>query len=101
MLGRDFNDDLDAVGNVSRYFAYCQFDLLQRAMLAVQGRLGHPCEVVVAAGVGAFVVRKLALFNNLRCVDISSVFELDPALEQAVMTCAPAAAVAKLARGGV
>lgn len=99
MLGRDLSDDLDAVRNVSRYFAYCQFDLLQRAVLAVQGRLGHPCEIIVAAGVGAFVVRKLAHFNDLRCVDMSCVFEVDPALEQAVMTCAPAAAVAKLAQG--
>ncbi len=99
MLGRDLGDDLDAVHHVSQYFAYCQFDLLQRALLAVRGRHAGSCEIIVAAGVGAFMVHKLAQFNGLRCVDMSSMFDVDAELTQSVMTCAPAAAVAKLARG--
>lgn len=98
MLGRDLSGDADTMRNVSNYFAYRQFDLLQRALLAVHSRPGLRCERIVAAGVGAFLARKLAHFNNIPCVDLSSLFDVDPALRSAVMTCAPAAALAKLGR---
>ena len=98
MLGRDLINDADAIRNAANYFAYCQFDLLQRALLAVQSRLGQRCEKIVAAGAGAFLVHKLARFNSIPCLNFSSLFDVAPTLEQAVMTCAPAAALAQLGR---
>ncbi len=96
MLGRDLSEDADAIRNVAGYFAYCQFDQLQRALLAVQDRVGSRLENIVAAGAGAFLVHKLARFNEIPCIEFSSLFEMDPTQQQAVMACAPAAALAIL-----
>ncbi|HJP36629.1 MAG TPA: hydantoinase/oxoprolinase family protein, partial [Gammaproteobacteria bacterium] len=97
MLGRDFVDDKDAVRGVSDYFAYRQFEQLQRALLGVQSRLSRKIETIVAAGAGSFVAQKLARFNGVHCVDFPSLFEGAPGDRHAVSTCAPAAALAKLA----
>ena len=96
MLGRDLIDDEDTVRKVSSYFAYRQFDLLQRALMRVYGTLGAQCDSIIAAGAGAFVVERLARFNNLRCVNFSSLFDVARDHQVTVSTCAPAAALARL-----
>jgi len=98
MLGRDFSDDDTSISSLANYFAYRQFDLLQRALLALQSRPGPHYETIVVAGVGAFVAHKLARFNEVPFVDYASLFDVQPKLETAVMTCAPAAALTKLWR---
>jgi uncharacterized hydantoinase/oxoprolinase family protein len=96
MLGRDLIDDDDTVRKVSSYFAYCQFDMLQRALMRVLSTLGAPCDTVVAAGAGAFLVERLARFNDLRCVEFSTLFDVAREHQMMISTCAPAAALARL-----
>jgi len=96
ILGRDLSEDADAIRKVAGYVAYCQFDQLQRALLAVQGRFGSRFEKIVAAGVGTFLVHKIALYNEIPCIEFSSLFEIDPTHQQAITDCAPAAALAML-----
>ncbi|MGI9335002.1 MAG: hydantoinase/oxoprolinase family protein [Gammaproteobacteria bacterium] len=55
---------------------------------------------LVGAGAGRFIARRLASELGHRYVDISEVFEVGDDVSQAVSTCAPAAAVALLARHG-
>ncbi|HCU89501.1 MAG TPA: S-layer protein [Gammaproteobacteria bacterium] len=98
VLGRDLSEDANSIRSLANYFAYRQFDLLQRAVLSLQSRPGPNYETIVAAGVGAFVAHKLARFNEISCVDYASLFDVQPKLETAVMTCAPAAALTKLWR---
>jgi len=97
MLGCDLGDEGDAVRTVSAYFAYCQFDTLQRALMGVMSRFSPKCETIVSAGVGAFLVARLARFNSVREVDFASLFDATSDQRSAVSTCAPAAALATLA----
>ena len=97
MLGRDLIEDPIALRRLSAYFAYRQFDILQRALMGVQSRLAQQLGTIVAAGVGSFVSQRLARFNGLHCVDFHSLFETALDHRRAVSTCAPAAALAQLA----
>lgn len=97
MLGRDLCDDDEALRELAKYFAYRQFDIVQRALQGVLSVSGRHGETVVAAGAGAFLAEKLARFNGARCVDFASLFNAAPEQRAALSTCAPAAALAKLA----
>lgn len=96
MLGRDFTDDVASARRAADYFAYRQFDLLQRALLRVRSGMENDTATIVAAGVGHFLVERLASFNALECVNFASLFELAGADPHLVSTCAPAVAVAVL-----
>jgi probable H4MPT-linked C1 transfer pathway protein len=96
MLGRDLAGDPQRVRRVADYFAYRQFDLLQRALLRVTSGMSGNCSTIVAAGVGHFLVEQLAAFNAIECVNFASLFELAGADPDLVSTCAPAVAVAVL-----
>ena len=96
MLGRDYAGEPERVRRVADYFAYRQFDLLQRALLRVTSGMRDNCTMIVAAGVGHFLVERLAAFNAIECVDFASLFELAGADAHLVSTCAPAVAVAAL-----
>jgi len=96
MLGRDFDPDVNDPQPVARYFAYRQFITLQTAVIRIVSGMPAPCEIVVAAGVGSFLVERLARFNGLRCVDFASLFEHDGVTSEAVAAAAPAAALAVL-----
>jgi (4-(4-[2-(gamma-L-glutamylamino)ethyl]phenoxymethyl)furan-2-yl)methanamine synthase len=97
MLGRDLGDDSAAFRAVSRYFAYRQFDTLQGALMGVLSRFTPACETIVAAGVGGFLVEKLARFNDLRSIDVVSLFDVVDGQRLSLSACAPAAALALLA----
>ncbi len=96
MLGRDYAGDTDRVRRVADYFAYRQFDLLQRALLRVTSGMSGDCATLVAAGAGHFLVERLAAFNAIECIDFASLFDVTGADPHLVATCAPAVAVAAL-----
>lgn len=96
MLGRDFAGEMPHARRVADYFAYRQFDLLQRALLRVRSGMSGNCTTVIAAGVGHFLVERLAAFNALECVNFASLFDVAGADPHLVATCAPAVAVAAL-----
>lgn len=96
MSGRDFSDDMPRARQLADYFAYRQFDLLQRALLRVKSGMSGNCDTIVAAGVGHFLVEQLAAFNAIECIDFASLFDLAGADPHLVATCAPAVAVAAL-----
>lgn len=99
MLGLDFGGDTHRARRVADYFAYRQFDLLQRALLRVSSGMSGDCTTIVAAGAGHFLVERLAAFNAMECVNFGSLFDIAGADPHLVATCAPAVAVAALRAG--
>jgi len=98
MLGRESESDHLRVRQVADYYAYRQFDLLQRAFLRVASTMQNPCRRIIAAGAGDFIVRRLAAFNGVDCIEFASLFELAGAEPAMVSSCAPAAALTVLKR---
>jgi probable H4MPT-linked C1 transfer pathway protein len=96
MLGTDVSTVTTTLRGVAQYFAYCQFDEIQRAFMAVRSRAGQQCNTLVGAGAGAFIVERIARFNDMDFVQYSALFDVVSELRKTVSTCAPAAAVAQL-----
>lgn len=96
MLGMDFAGETQRARRVADYFAYRQFELLQRALLRVTSGMSGECTTIVAAGAGHFLVERLAAFNAIDCVNFASLFDIAGADPHLVATCAPAVAVAAL-----
>lgn len=97
MLCRDGGEPGE-IEAIARYFAYRQFDTLQTALLRVLAGEPQRPRVIVAAGVGAFLVQRLAQFNKLECIEFADLFVLDGVTPTAVAASAPAAALACLAQ---
>ncbi len=100
MLGTDFDGEISPARQVADYFAYRQFDVLQRALLRVMSGMSGNCVTIVAAGAGHFLVERLAAFNAIESVSFASLFDLAGADPHLVATCAPAVAVAALRTEG-
>jgi (4-(4-[2-(gamma-L-glutamylamino)ethyl]phenoxymethyl)furan-2-yl)methanamine synthase len=99
MVGRDGDDAEDAAWTVlASWFAEAQIRAAtDGAMLALsQGRLPQDTPIV-AAGVGAGVLREVARRLGRDCIDYDRVLDVAPDARAAASACAPAAAVARLA----
>ena len=96
MLGVDLVAEQTAIEDVARYFAYRQFDAVLQALFLVESAARAPGRTIVAAGVGSFLVAKIAAFLGWRLVEFSSLFDVPAGRSYALSHCAPAAAVAKL-----
>lgn len=100
MVGRDADtESVHALERLARYLAYVQFGKLQHALSAVVARsaAGPDFPMLVGAGVGEFVVRKLAAFNGAAYRPFAELVDAPPALAHAAAVCAPAVALARLA----
>lgn len=98
-IGLDAKDAAPwALKELARYFAEAQLrTITDGAFLVLSHAPFHAEAPVVGAGVGRFVVRKLAARLGLPYVDFSDLIDADPAIRHKAGDCAPACAVAFLA----
>jgi len=98
MLGRDFDVAMLADWQqLAGWLAQVQLRRLGHTVAALWSREQLPG---VAAGVGRFLAADLAARQGRRCVDFGSLVPCGPGVNGRVSDCAPAVAVAWLARDG-
>jgi len=100
MLGRDFDPSmLGACRRLAGWLAEAQLRRIEDACNRLWSRELLPDDSpLVAAGVGRFLVRDLAARYGRRCVEFASLVPCAPSVDGRVSDCAPAVAVAWLAR---
>jgi (4-(4-[2-(gamma-L-glutamylamino)ethyl]phenoxymethyl)furan-2-yl)methanamine synthase len=99
MVGRDAADaDAAAWGALAGWFAEAQMRaVIDAAMLVASGGQVPPDAPVVAAGIGAGVVREIARRLGRNVIAFEALIDVAPQAGEAVSHCAPAAALALLA----
>jgi probable H4MPT-linked C1 transfer pathway protein len=97
MVGQDLTAGFEpkAVA-LARHFAGVQLHQLDGALDCVISGLDEPPELIVGAGVGRFIARKLAERRGMTFLDLADVLTDDPALSSDAADCAPAVAVGLL-----
>lgn len=100
MLGRDFDASmLGACRRLAGWLAEAQLRRIEDACNRIWSRNALPDDApIVAAGVGRFLARDLAARHGRRCLEFASLVPRAPAVDGLVSDCAPAVAVAWLAR---
>ncbi|MFD1332661.1 hydantoinase/oxoprolinase family protein [Methylopila musalis] len=98
MVGADLTPETwDAARRIADHLAEAQLRRLHDAALGLLTRPDQPpCETIVGAGVGRFLVKRLAERLKLGYRDIGALFSNDPAVAALAADCAPAVAVARL-----
>jgi probable H4MPT-linked C1 transfer pathway protein len=97
MVGQDLTREGEAKAiALARHFAEAQLHQLDRALDCVISGLDHGPELIVGAGVGRFIARKLAERRGVSFLDLADVLTDDPALSSDAADCAPAVAVGLL-----
>ena len=99
MIGRDIGDADEATWRgLARFFADAQARQIEENLHLVLSRGVIPDHApIVAAGVGRFVLKKIAARFDRAFIPFELCFDSTPECASAVSDCAPAAAVAKLA----
>jgi probable H4MPT-linked C1 transfer pathway protein len=99
MIGRDVGDADEASWHqLARYFADAQARQVEENLhLVLSRRIISDDAPVVGAGIGRFVLARVAARFNRAFIPFESCFDATPECAGAVSDCAPAAAVAKLA----
>lgn len=99
MIGRDVGDADDASWmRLARFFADAQARQIEESLHLVLSRGIIPDDApIVGAGIGSFVVERIAARFSRRFVPFESCFDAEAHCARAISDCAPAAAVAKLA----
>jgi len=100
MLGGDYHAaELPALTAVADYLVTTQRLLIEEALAVLLSREpNNQCgDVLVGAGVGRFVVERIASIRGCRYLDFAMLLEAPPAQASAVAMAAPAVAAAKLA----
>ena len=100
MVGRDLDPaSLGACRRLAAWLAEAQFRRIEDACSRLWSRELLPDEApLVAAGVGRFLVHDLAARQGRRCLEFGSLVSCAPGVAGRVSDCAPAVAVAWLAR---
>jgi (4-(4-[2-(gamma-L-glutamylamino)ethyl]phenoxymethyl)furan-2-yl)methanamine synthase len=97
MVGRDAEDGQDWTA-LARWFAEAQVRTITDAVLLVVSRGELPGEApIVAAGIGAAVIREVARRLGRSCIGFETLLDVAPRARAAASHCAPAAALALLA----
>jgi uncharacterized hydantoinase/oxoprolinase family protein len=99
MIGRDVGDSDEAAWKrLARFFADAQARQIKENVHLVLSRGVVPDDApIVAAGIGRFVLERVASRFGCDFIRFESCFDSTPECASAVSDCAPAAAVAKLA----
>ncbi len=102
MLGLDADaTDIEGWRKVSRYLAECQLRSIEDALLRILSQPGLSNSApLVGAGVGRFLVERISQRLGRPYVGFDTLIDCDPAWSAKVAECAPAVAVASLAKGG-
>ena len=97
MLGRDVSEAGDAEWTaVAAALAEMQIRTIHDAVLQVVSALPEPPPVIVGAGVGRFLIRRLCARMGRPCADFGTLVPCAPGAADAAADCGPAAAVALL-----
>ena len=84
---------------LARHIAEQQLILIERSLAAVRNRMGGWTPIrIIGAGAGAFLARKLARRQECDYLAFADLFANGAASAHDIATCAPAVAVAELAR---
>ena len=101
MLGVDSNkfkhDDVCWV-KLARYFEEIQVQLLTKAIIRVLSHDTSSNKTIVAAGIGDFLVKKIADRMSIPYVEFGELCTTDSYLTHRCNSCAPAVALAQLNR---
>lgn len=102
-LARMVGEDAEAAPyeawvELARYLAGAQQRRLFGALARLRSHAPARVPTVVAAGCGAFLARRLAAEAGLRQVGFGEALGIEPAWRERAATCAPAVALARLAR---
>jgi probable H4MPT-linked C1 transfer pathway protein len=99
MIGRDVGDaDEASWWRLAQFFADAQARQIEESLHLVLSRgIISEDAPMVGAGIGRFVLERVAARFNRAFVPFESCFDVTPECADAVSDCAPAAAVAKLA----
>lgn len=97
MVGQDLKPGGEAKAiALARFFAEAQLHQLHRALDCVISGQDTAPDLVVGAGTGRFIARRLAERVGLSFLDLADVLTDDPALSSDAADCAPAVAVGLL-----
>jgi probable H4MPT-linked C1 transfer pathway protein len=99
MIGRDVGDaDEASWWRLAQFFADAQARQIEESLHLVLSRgIISEDAPMVGAGIGRFVLKRIAVRFDRAFIPFESVFDVAPECAGAVSDCAPAAAVAKLA----
>ena len=101
MLGtdsRNFEISDGGWNSLALYFEEVQMQLLTKAVLRVLSNVDNRKQKIVGAGVGRFLVKKIAQRLNIPYLEFSELCDSDSKLSHKCNTCAPAVALAQLNR---
>ena len=104
MLGKDHqSSELFEITQVAEYIARTQHDLIRNAVHLAMSRIPvfEKEQHMIGAGVGQFLVERLARSFEIDYRAFDSFIESDPNLKEGIGIAAPAVAVARLAWGQV
>ena len=101
MLGRDVESaPLRGWRQLAEWFARTQARQLEDACDRVSSLTEVPADApIVSAGVGRFLLPEIAAARHRQYLEFADLFPGSPALRERISDCAPAVAVAALARG--
>ena len=102
MLGRDVESAApQGWRQLAEWFARTQARQIEDACDRVWSRADVPADApIVSAGVGRFLLPEIAAARHRRCLEFADLFPGSPASRERISDCAPAVAVAALARRG-
>jgi len=83
---------------LAQYFEEAQLQLLTKSVLRVLTHVDAKNQKIVGAGVGCFLVKKIAQRLNISYMEFSELCDVDSELTHKCNTCAPAVAMAQLNR---
>ncbi|MBL1140775.1 MAG: H4MPT-linked C1 transfer pathway protein [Proteobacteria bacterium] len=100
MLGMDFinSDDTKSLYELAEYFEKLQLQLLTKSVLTVLSNFPDNDTKIIGAGVGSFLIKKIAQKINVPFRPFSDLCDSDEKLHHKCNVCAPAVAVAQLNR---
>jgi probable H4MPT-linked C1 transfer pathway protein len=99
MIGTDFDGEMAAAIRLANYIAQRHLGQLNDSLARILSRLATRGPIIVGAGVGRFLARRLARFSGLEYRDFENlVAATEKVSAEQICTCAPAIAVAALAR---
>tara|TARA_R110000782_G_scaffold36500_5_gene86710 strand:+ start:532 stop:1581 length:1050 start_codon:yes stop_codon:yes gene_type:complete len=101
MLGTDSNSfklSDKSWRNLAQYFEEMQVQMLTKSILRVLTSVDVKKQKIVGAGVGCFLVKKIARRLNIPYIEFSELCASDSKLSRQCNTCAPAVALAQLNR---
>lgn len=101
MLGADANNFSYSDNywhKLAQYFEEEQIQLLTKSVLRVLTHVDIETQKIVGAGVGSFLVKKIAQRLNIPYMEFSELCDTDSGLSHKCNTCAPAVALAQLNR---